>query len=137
MIKKKGFTLVELLAVITILAIILLVVVPSALKSYDNSKKNLYDVMVKNICKSSNNYYEEYQEGLINTELETTSDGKKKISIVDLQKKDYLDKDLLNPLTGKEIGNSNVEIIISDENDEFDFYVTIDDDTKKCSEINK
>ena len=51
--KKRGFTLIELLAVITILAIILLVVVPSALKSYDNSKKNLYDIMIKKLRERS------------------------------------------------------------------------------------
>ena len=137
--KKRGFTLIELLAVITILAIILLVVVPSALKSYDNSKKNLYDIMIKNICYSSNSYYEEFQAGIIEVKDENkeTITKLEKINIADLQKKNYLDKDLINPITGKEIGSSNVEITVSEENNNVDFYVTIDGNTKKCSEMNK
>ncbi len=47
--KNRGFTLVELLAVITILALILILVVPNIAKSTSTSKKKLYDTKVSNI----------------------------------------------------------------------------------------
>ena len=37
---KKGFTLVELLAIIVILAVILVITVPQVFKAVDNSKKS-------------------------------------------------------------------------------------------------
>ncbi len=51
--KKKGFTLVELLAVIVILSIILLVAVPAVKKTVDRAKKKSAEndaVMIKNIA---------------------------------------------------------------------------------------
>ena len=43
---KKGFTLVELLAVIVILGIIALITVPNVLKTINNSKGKLKTVQV-------------------------------------------------------------------------------------------
>ena len=51
--KKKGFTLVELLAVIVILSIILLIAVPAVKKTVDSAKKKSAEndaVMIKNIA---------------------------------------------------------------------------------------
>jgi type IV pilus assembly protein PilA len=49
---KKGFTLVELLAVIVILAIILAIAVPSISSMIANSKKNSFEANVKMIITS-------------------------------------------------------------------------------------
>ena len=51
--KKKGFTLVELLAVIVILAVILTIAVPAVKKTIDNAKKKSAEndaIMIKNIA---------------------------------------------------------------------------------------
>ena len=64
---KKGFTLVELLAVITILAIILVIAVPKISSYIVNKKKNLFLTSAKNIVRQLS--YE-------NIELETITDGK-------------------------------------------------------------
>ena len=51
--KKKGFTLVELLAVIVILAVILTISVPAVKKTIDNAKKKSAEndaIMIKNIA---------------------------------------------------------------------------------------
>ena len=43
--KKKGFTLVELLAVIAILAILVIIALPNVLELYRNARKNAFEVM--------------------------------------------------------------------------------------------
>lgn len=50
--KKKGFTLVELLAVIVILAIILAIAVPSITKLIDNQRKSAFESSIKLIIKN-------------------------------------------------------------------------------------
>lgn len=143
--KNRGFTLVELLAVIAILAIILMVVVPSILKSYDNSKENLYDVMVDNICDSTSNYYEEYKSGLIKLDHEIcTMDGDREscsIDINDLIKSKYLNSNLKNPLTNKDISFSDVKITLSstgvldtNNNETYTIDVIIDGDRRVCNQ---
>lgn len=56
--KKNGFTLVELLGVIVILAILLVVSVPIILNVVNNSKKNLYINDVKTIVEEIEYIYE-------------------------------------------------------------------------------
>ena len=50
---KKAFTLIELLAVITILALLTLIAVPAISKQMDNSKETLYNNQLKNIEESA------------------------------------------------------------------------------------
>lgn len=112
--KNKGFTLIELLAVIAILAIVLMVVVPNVLKSFNKGQRDLYDIMIKNICRASNLYFEEYQSGLIQEDDEFctligTTDTCN-ISIQKLMNNKYLDNKLENPRTGKSIDESDVII---------------------------
>ena len=146
---NKGFTLVELLAVITILSLILMVVVPNVLKSYRDGKSNLYNTMIKNICRASNIYFEEYQEGLV-TEDESfcEKNGTSEtcnIRIEKLMNEKYLDEDLENPLTLESITRSSVQIIVSTNtanpaqidsngNSIYTFRVIIDDDENICNQ---
>ena len=134
--KRKGFTLVELLAVIVILAIILLLVIPSVLRSYDNSKEELFGVLVDNICTSSELYYKEAKSGLIENKMTCTtveSTEQCTITLKELQKKEYLEKTLENPLTGKEITSNSVEILVeTDENARSTVKITIDEETRIC-----
>lgn len=53
---KKGFTLVELLAVIVILAVILTIAVPNMFKIIDKSKQDSYDNQVKMITDAAKKY---------------------------------------------------------------------------------
>ena len=52
---KKGFTLVELLAVIAILGVLMLIVLPNALSSYRNSKKSIFLSDIQSIYKTAVN----------------------------------------------------------------------------------
>ena len=49
--KKKGFTLVELLAVIAILAILVIIALPNVMGMFNSAKKNSFTTEVKQIYK--------------------------------------------------------------------------------------
>ena len=51
--KKKGFTLVELLAVIAILAILVIIALPNVMGMFRNAKKNSFLTEVKEIYKTA------------------------------------------------------------------------------------
>ena len=55
--KREGFTLVELLAVIAILAILVIIALPNVLKLYNNAKKNAFLTEVKTIYNNAGNKY--------------------------------------------------------------------------------
>ena len=54
--KRNGFSLVELLAVIILLGIISLIIVPSVLKTLENSKKDSFHNSVVGLITSATNY---------------------------------------------------------------------------------
>ena len=55
--KKKGFTLVEIMAVIAIIAILAIVAMPNIVKSFNNSKENTFLSEAQGIYKSSTSQY--------------------------------------------------------------------------------
>ena len=54
---KNGFTLVELLAVISILAIMVIIALPNVLEMFNNAKKNSFETEVKNIYSAAEKEY--------------------------------------------------------------------------------
>lgn len=60
---KKGFTLIELIAVIVIIGVLGILIVPNLLTAVDNSKEASYNSLIKNIVTSSQTYYEECEYG--------------------------------------------------------------------------
>ncbi len=55
--KKKGFTLVELLAVIAILAILVIIALPNVLKLFRSAKQNTFVTETQNLVRSAENKY--------------------------------------------------------------------------------
>lgn len=55
--KKEGFTLVELLAVIAILAILIVIALPGILKMFNNAKKDIFVTEARSIVKSSEMHF--------------------------------------------------------------------------------
>lgn len=60
---NRGFTLVEVLAVIVILGIIAGIAAPNVLSTINNSKEKSYDIMIKNIITASKSLYQEVEYG--------------------------------------------------------------------------
>ena len=60
---NKGFTLVELLGAVAILAILVAIITPSVMRSLNNSKEASYNIMIDNIITASKSYYEECKYG--------------------------------------------------------------------------
>ena len=55
--KKKGFTLVELLAVIAILAILVIIALPNIMSLFNEAKKNSFNNELKEIYKTAQNQW--------------------------------------------------------------------------------
>lgn len=112
---KKGFTLVELLAVIVVLAIISLIIFPIITGQIGSSKKDLYEVQVNNIVKAAKDMVLDNPSLLDENHIITTL-----ISVSDLKSTtndsgvSYLeDEEIKNPMTG-EVMNGTVIIKYDD-----------------------
>ena len=102
---KKGFTLVELLAVIIILSVVSILVFPNVIDIINKSKQNLYNVQVSDIELESKNWALENSDKLDKYHLNATY-----LSLSTLKKEGFLEvEELKNPLTGKGM-NGCVEI---------------------------
>lgn len=55
--KRKGFTLVEMLAVIAIIAVLAIVVLPNVLESYRKSRRNNFVTEAREVYKAAKNQY--------------------------------------------------------------------------------
>ena len=109
---KKGFTLVELLAIIALLGIIALIAIPNVLDSYKNGKNKLSDIQkneIENAVKlyindyclnpisesysCPTNWVTSYENGIINVKNAT-------ISLSELKTKEYFDSTISNNCSG-------------------------------------
>lgn len=61
---NKGFTLVEVLAVIVIIAVLGGIAIPGVLSSINTSKDASYNIMISNIVSASQSLYEEVDSGI-------------------------------------------------------------------------
>lgn len=66
--KKNGFTLVELLAVIVILALLLTIAVPNVISISQRIRKNMYCSKIENIESAAKIYGQDYIDDISSTE---------------------------------------------------------------------
>lgn len=98
---NKGFTLVELLAVIIILGVLTLVTVVSVNPILKDAREGLSDAQINNIKESASLYYIKYGVGLDDFELENPKDC---INVSELIESGYIENDeVTNPKTGEKI----------------------------------
>lgn len=110
--KKNGFTLVELIAVIVILALILLIVTPNVIGTLNRSKARLNETQKQQVISAARNW------GMKNVTLEGNAPSKSSVTISELQKSGYLeDKDIEDLVTKNNIANT--KICITYENYQF------------------
>ena len=100
--EKSGFTLVELLGIIIIISLIFLFSFTNLSNTTKKNKENEYEMFVKDLCLSGQNYIysnlEKYPEtSKINSEIT--------INVNDLIIEGLIDKNTLNPKTNTNILN--------------------------------
>ena len=93
--KKNGFTLVELLAVILLLTLIITLFIPNALKLLNENNLKVYKIKEEQLVKSAKDYT--YDSNFTSP----TSTNPVYITITDLSNGNYLDK-ILDASTGNE-----------------------------------
>ena len=120
--KKNGFTMIELIAVITILAIIILIALPSVAGIKRNAEEKEYNEFLNNLYITAENYVVTNEKQF--TSLNTIN-NKAFIQIKDLIREGYIKRDIVNPKT-KEIINDNATIIITRKADHTFDYLYID-----------
>lgn len=103
-INRKGFTLIELIAVIVILSIILIVAVPNLIETYKQSKLKSEGMFVKQLTKSIESYV-----SLNGSNLEYTDFGEAKKSLtVEDTDKSYTVKISKSTIKIQDIIDSNI-----------------------------
>ena len=113
---NKGFTLIEILAAITILAIISTIATVAVFRYLDRTRKSSYETMEKSICDSANNYV--INEGLESDVVEAGDNGVT-YDAKELMSSKYLEN-LMDPKNNKKVCSANVNVRVTD--------ATLDDD---------
>ena len=130
---NKGFTLVELLAVVALMAILLVIAGPAVLSFTSRMKSDMFCSKVETVVKSAQMYGQDNMASLANGRLTNDCDFKKggtngkvqscvKTDVTVLLSKGYLSKearekngtpdDFLDPRDGKSLKTSNVFVYI-------------------------
>lgn len=114
---KKGFTLVELLAVIVILGIILVIATSRVINHINDSRAKAKYIAAKDIV--------EIAEAYIETETEDIENGC--VSVITLINKGYLEEDVTNPETGENGNINDNQVICKDDSSSSDKQVEYSD----------
>lgn len=115
--KTYAFTLVELMVVIVIIGLVASLTIPTINKSINNSKKNLYDLQIKNIEDGAKSW------ASANIWLLPANDGEAiTITLGQLKLEGFVDGDVINPKTEKSFPN-DLEIIIKKESGNYIYDV--------------
>ena len=123
--KKKGFTLVELIGVLVILGLIASFSVPALTKTMKESSEKQYENYVKNITLAAENYFHSETDGTLN--------GKYFIKLKTLIDAGYWKKEN-NPKTNKET-DENLTVMISKNDDGTEKYDLLDMDVTESGYI--
>ena len=94
---KKAFTLIEMLAILLILAILSLILIPTVKNALGNAKNNAYESQVNIIENAAEKYF-------MDSEYNIDGSEKKVIYLADIIKAQYIDNDkVINPIDEKEM----------------------------------
>ena len=121
---KKGFTLVELLGVIVVLAIISMIAVPLIDRSINKSDEDLYNTQINQIVKAAKNYYAEPEniDGLPQGAGDSVT-----VTLEALQKGGYLPTEVDNPKTGEPFNPTLSYVTVTKKGNHFEYKATVDD----------
>lgn len=111
---KRGFTLVELLAVIVILGGISLIVIPSIQRSLNHSNEQAYEVQVSSIEEATKNWAADHIDRLPDHGKTTT------VTLGELIDGNYIEENIQNPKT-KTPFDPATKIIIKNTNESYTY----------------
>jgi prepilin-type N-terminal cleavage/methylation domain-containing protein len=114
---KKGFTLVELLGVVAILAMLGLVIVPVISNVLSDNKEKLYDVQINNIKSGASSFV---AENIF--DINISSGDSVGITLGDLKNLGYIDEDIKDPITRNNFSD-DLAITITNQNGVFTYTV--------------
>lgn len=137
--RMRGFTLVELMAVIAILAIILTLVVPKVFKSIEESKKRACNVQMEYIIDAASTYFTKYRyntadNGMTYDEASKSSDGVD-ITLAMLSSASLLKGQITNPVTDNELQPENTKVNIKNVDEVFTYTLYEYDTTTRLWRI--
>ena len=115
--KNRGFTLVELLGVVFILALLGLLIVPVVNDIINGKKKDLYDVQIRNIEEGAQSYVSEHI-----FEIDIPIGSSRGITLGTLQDLGYVNDGIVDPLTRKKF-SSDLIIVIKNTSNGFEYKV--------------
>lgn len=126
---RKGFTLIELMAVVTILAILSLIVIPIVDKNLKKSKDEMYKIQIENIRLAAKGFFSDH------TDKKPVNNISCSISLTNLVEYGYISSDIVNPRTGEPFDEYYVQIknIGTNNRDVYAYYVCPDDDECELS----
>lgn len=126
-INKKGFTLIELVMVIALLAIMALILVPNVLVLIDKNNEKSCNSLKDNIISSAKLYVSEnkYQIGF------DCSNIPKEVKISELLGYGNLTGDVINPVTKEDLQEEIVKITYDCDKKNFNYDFAIDCTKKK------
>lgn len=114
---KKGFTLVELLAVITIIGVVALIVFPTIMDSIKKSRQNLYEIQIRDIEETGAKWAHDHMELLDANHLNTVA-----VSLESLITSEYLQKSNLQDPRDKTQMNGCVTIVYDDAIEQYQYH---------------
>ena len=116
---KKGFTMVELLAVFTLLGILLLFSVPQITSMLKKGSNESYESFKKNIYLATESY-------IVEEKVAISNGSSANIYLTDIIAKGYLKSTLVNPKTNKKISTMTTARVLAKKNNEgilsFEFF---------------
>lgn len=118
--KKNGYTLVEVLAVIIILSLLTAVIIPTVDAIIESNKEKAYQIQVDLLLDGLENW------GASNAFDLPTDEGETLVKKVgELKQEGFLDKELVNPKNSKCISN-DLELIITRKNNKYVYSIKED-----------
>lgn len=124
--KNKGFTLVELLAILVILGVLATIITPVVQKTLKANKEKVYEIMVEQVKDYTKDYLAKNTSVLPDEPGDTSI-----VKFIDLKKEGLLQINVVNPITGNIISNESVVRITKKNNNyvyEVDTYDLVDAD---------